>query len=191
MSATTSGRAAVETGAARVHGALARFSGPGELLRAAEEVRDAGYREFDCHSPFPIHGMDAAMGEKRSRLSWFVAACALFGFAGAVALQTWTSVDALPVVVAGKPFFSHVAFFPITFALTVLCSVVGAVVGLTFFIRQQYTHPVFHSDSFSASGSDDGFFISVLAVDGMFDREATAAFLREIGGTNVELLEET
>ena len=56
----------------RVHGYLAEFDSVKDLYHAAEEVRDAGYSRWDCHTPFPIHGLDAAMGVKRSKLPWFV-----------------------------------------------------------------------------------------------------------------------
>ncbi|MCB2211183.1 DUF3341 domain-containing protein [bacterium] len=172
-----------------VHGALAQFKDPADLMHAAEKMRDAGFKKWDTHSPFPIHGMDGAMGEKRSKLPWVVAFFAFVGFAGALTLQWWTSAEAYPLVLSGKPLFSHVAFFPITFAFAVLFSVLSTVIGLTFFIKQAYHHPVFFSDNFDRA-SDDGFFISVEAKDPQFDAQKTQDFLRSIGGTNIELLEE-
>ena len=55
-----------------VEGIIAEFENPAELIKAAEKMRDSDYKKFDCHSPFPIHGMDRAMGEKRSPLGWIV-----------------------------------------------------------------------------------------------------------------------
>ena len=90
-----------------VHGALARFADPAALMAAAEKVRDAGYTRFDCHSPFPIHGMDRAMGLKRSSLGWIVGFLALVGGLGGLGLQWWTSTIAYPLVISGKPFASY------------------------------------------------------------------------------------
>ncbi len=172
-----------------VHGAIAAFKDPADLLHAAEKVRDAGYKDWDTHSPFPIHGMDDAMGEKRSNLPWVVALFALVGFSSGLGLQAWASIDAYPLILSGKPLFSHVAFFPITFAFAVLCAVLSTVIGLIFFVKQSFHHPVFFSD-LHEKASDDGFLISVMATDKKFDAEQTVAFLNEIGGQDIELLEE-
>ncbi len=56
----------------RVYGYLAEFKSASALYKAAEKVRDAGFRKWDCYSPYPIHGLDGAMGIKRSILPWFV-----------------------------------------------------------------------------------------------------------------------
>ena len=71
------------------YGILAKFDSPKSLMHAAEKVRDEGFEKFDCHSPFPIHGMDEAMGLKRSKLGYLIGfmgmSGALFGFG----LQSW------------------------------------------------------------------------------------------------------
>lgn len=61
------------------YGVIARFNDPVELVHAAEKVRDAGFTDFDCHSPFPIHGMDDAMGLKRSKLGYLIGVMGLTG----------------------------------------------------------------------------------------------------------------
>lgn len=172
-----------------IQGALAEFDSPQALLNAATKVRNAGYRNWDCHSPFPIHGMDDAMGEKRSPLGWFVSIAAVAGFAVALYFQYWTSAVAYPIIISGKTYFSYMAFFPITFAVTVLFSVLTTVFGLVTLIRHAFHHPVFHSDNFSRA-SDDGFFVSVMGDDPRFDPKGTLEFLTSIGGRNVELLQE-
>ncbi len=173
----------------KVDGVLAEFSSPEEILKAAEKVRDAGYKSWDVHSPFPIHGMDGAMGEKRSPLGWIVSMAALTGVSGGLLMQWWMSAVDYKLVIAGKEFFSYQAFFPVTFALGVLFSVIFSVFGMLGLINVKFFHPVFHSDRFGKF-SDDGFFISILSDDSNFDKEKTSQFLSEIGGSNVELLEE-
>ena len=173
----------------KVHGALAEFEGPQALLDAASKMKQAGYKVWDTHSPFPIHGMDDAMGEGRSPLGWFVSAAAFAGFALALYFQYWTSAVNYPIIIAGKTYFSYMAFFPITFAVTVLFSVLTTVGGMVALVRHAFYHPVFFSNNF-AKASDDGFFVSVLANDPKFDAKATSEFLASIGGSNVELLEE-
>ncbi|GBE30473.1 MAG TPA: DUF3341 domain-containing protein [Bacteroidetes bacterium] len=173
----------------KVQGALAEFSNPSEILHAAEKVRDAGFHEWDVHSPFPIHGMDDAMGERPSPLGWMVSIAALTGVTGGLAMQWWMNAVDYKLVIAGKALFSYQAFFPVTFAMGVLLSVVTAVFGMLWLNKLRYHHPVFSSDNFERS-TDDAFFISILAEDKKFDPKKTPQFLEEIGGINVELLED-
>jgi len=170
---------------------LAEFAGPGSLLEAARQVRTAGYTKFDCHSPFPIHGMDAAMRLKRSPLGWIVGLAAVIGTSSALGLQWWTSTIDYPLVISGKPLFSFQAYVPVTFALGVLLSAVAALVGmLALNGLPRLHHSVFHSDRF-AKFSDDSFFVSIEADDPLFDTEKTREFLQHIGGENVEVLRES
>ena len=111
------------------YGALARFAGPKELFHACEQVRDAGYRRWDAHTPFPVHGLESAMGLPTSKLPFLSLVTGLTGVAGALLLQWWVSVKAYPLVISGKPLFSWPAFVPVTFELGVLLAAFGAVVA--------------------------------------------------------------
>ena len=165
---------------------LAEFAGPGELLRAAERVREAGYKKYDCHSPFPIHGMDRAMGLGRSAVGYIAGICGLLGGAFAMWLQWWTSTIDYPMVISGKPFFSYQAYIVVTFGLTILGAAFGAVIGMLIVNRlPQWFHGVFYSKNFGRF-SNDAFFVSIEAEDPKFDPEQTSRFLESIGGTNVE-----
>ena len=173
----------------RALGILAEFDNPAELLAAATKVRDAGYKCFDCHSPFPVHGMDSAMGIGASKLGWLVALGGFTGAACAVLMQWWMSAVDYPVVISGKPFFSFQAFVPITFELTILFSAFATVLGmLAFNFLPRYNHPVFESERFSKV-TDDSFFVSIEATDSRFDSSKTKKFLESIGGKNVEILQ--
>ncbi len=171
------------------YGLLARFDTPGALLTAAAEVRKAGYTRFDCHSPFPIHGMDQAMGLKRSSLGWVIGLFGFGGVAGGAILQWWTGTIAYPLVISGKPFFSFQAYLPVAFALGVLLAAFSAAIGMLVFNRlPRPFHPLFSSSHFSRVG-DDGFFISIETADPQFDGDKTRAFLEAIGGADVEVIE--
>lgn len=175
---------------AKIIGALAEFDGPGPLLAAARRVRDAGYKHFDCHSPFPVHGMDEAMGLGRSALGWVVGFMAMVGVVSAIGLQWWTSSVDYKFVISGKPFFSFQAYVPITFGVGVLLSAITAVFGMFHFNRlPRLNHPVFTSERF-AKFSTDGFFVSIEASDGKFNPAETLAFLKTIGATHAELLQD-
>jgi len=168
-------------------GMFAQFDGAESLLRAAAGLRGAGYRRFECHSPFPIHGIDEATGEPRSRLGYISAFMALIGGSGAILLMGWTSAVNFPLVISGKPFFSYQAFIPITFALAVLFAAVGTLLGMIGLIHMRFHHPVFDSERFRRF-SDDGFSVSIQASDPHFDLEKTQSLLVSLGGNHIEVL---
>lgn len=178
-----------EAGGRTVWGALAELSTPGALLRAARELRGAGYERLDAHSPFPVHGLERALGLARSPVPWFVLVLGLGGAAAGMALQWWVSVEAYPLVVSGKPFFSWPAFVPIMFECGVLGGALGAVFGFLAMARlPRHHHPLFESQRFERMG-DDRFFLSVEAEDPLFDPDGTPALLRRLGAEHVELVE--
>lgn len=189
----------------RVYGYLAEFKSASALYKAAEKVRDAGFRRWDCYSPYPIHGLDKAMGMKRSILPWFVFFGGMTGTATAFVLATLTQTDVwsfmpwlekaaetYPTVVQGKPtnIFTVPAFFPIMFELTILFSGFTVLFGVLALMKlPRLNHPLFASNQFHRA-TDDGFFIALEARDSKFSPEGTRSFLEEIGGANIELVEE-
>lgn len=180
----------MSNGQNKIVGIIAKFDSTADLLHGAEKTRDAGYKKFDCHSPFPIHGMDQAMGLKRSILGWIVGLAAIIGTSGGLILQWWTSAVDYPLVISGKPLFSYQAFVPVTFGVGVLLSAFAALIGmLALNGLPRYHHPVFYSDIFRQA-TDDGFFISIESDDPKFDINQTRSFLESIGAKNIEMLEE-
>lgn len=172
----------------KTYAILAEFAGPAELLEAARGIRNAGYRRFDCHSPFPIHGMDAAMGLRRSPVGLIVGGMCLLGAAAAFALQSWVSTSAYPLVISGKPLWSWQAFVVVTFAMFVLFGTAGAVFGMLRLNRlPRLHHPLFYSDRFRRA-SDNGFMVSIDAGDLEFDVDKTPAFLASLGALHTELV---
>lgn len=171
------------------YGVLAEFPGVKALYRACERVRDAGFTKWDAHTPFPVHGLDRAMGLKATKLPFVVLVMGLSGAAGGMLLQWWVAAKAYPLVISGKPLFSWPAFVPVTFELGVLFGALGALFGmLTFNQLPMLWHPLFKSRQFEKV-TDDGFFISIESWDPKFDARQTGEFLSEIGATHVELIE--
>ncbi|GAB4197999.1 MAG: DUF3341 domain-containing protein [Sandaracinaceae bacterium] len=169
---------------------LAEFETPKDVFRAAEKVRDAGYRRWDVHTPFPVHGMDRAMGLSDSRLGWIVLACGLTGCSLAFLLIWFTNGVDYPIVIGGKPPFSFPSMVPVMFELTILLSAFGAVLGMLGLNQlPRHHHPVFYSERFER-GTDDRFFISVEASDEKFDLEGTRALLESLSPTHLELIQE-
>jgi hypothetical protein len=180
-----------ESDADQVYGLLAEFSDPGALLHAAEAVREEGYRHFDTHSPFPIHGMDEAMGlGNASAVGVFTFLGGVTGFATAYLLQWWTAAVDYPLNISGKPFFAVEPSVPIMFELTVLFAAFGAVAGMLALngLPRPY-NPLFYSDRFEGA-SDDRFFLHVAASDDQFDAEETATTLRRLGALHIELVQD-
>jgi len=174
--------------AKKVVGIVARYESPGELLHAAEKLTGLGYRKFDAHSPFPIHGMDDAMREKRSRVSYFAAAAALFGGVGLLTLIWWVHTVAYPLIISGKAFFSYQAFFPPIFAISVLSAAFGALISFGGLMDLRFHHPLFESELF-ATFSDDGFIIAIEADDKNFDQVKTKELLGSLGAVELEMVE--
>jgi hypothetical protein len=168
---------------------LAEFATPDELVAAAVGFRDAGYTDWDTHSPFPVHGMERAMGMGRSRVPLYVLVLGLAGAAGGMLLQWWTATIDYPMVISGKPYFSWPAFVPIMFECGVLGGAAGAVLGFLLLSRlPQPFHPLFASERFERF-SDDRFFISIESADPRFDRAATEELLGRLGAEHVEAIE--
>jgi hypothetical protein len=171
------------------YGILAEFATPADLYHACERVRDAGFTRWDAHTPFPVHGLAAAMGLRRSPLPWIVLGMGLMGAALGFVLQWWVHASAYPLVISGKPYFSWPAYVPITFELGVLFGALGAVLGMLGLNQlPMHHHPLFRSKVFERV-TDDAFFISIEAWDPRFDPSATRKLLESMGARSVELLE--
>ena len=174
----------------KIFGLLAEYESASAVYHACEKVRDAGYRRWDVHTPFPVHGMDGAMGLSDSRLGWIVLACGLTGCSLALGLIWWTNGIDYPLVIGGKPPFSFPSSVPVMFELTILLSAFGAVLGMLGLNQlPRHHHPVFYSSRFER-GTDDRFFISVEASDDKFDLDETRVLLESLSPSHLELIQE-
>jgi hypothetical protein len=113
----------------------AAFDDETALLRATRAVRRAGVPIADAFTPYPVHGLDEAMGLPRSRLTWVCFGAGLTGAASAMGFEIWSSAVSWPLNVGGKPFASIPAFVPITFELTVLSAALAS--AFFFFFRSR------------------------------------------------------
>jgi Protein of unknown function (DUF3341) len=173
-------------------GVAAEFDSARDLFYAAEQMRDAGFTRFDVFSPFPIHGMDAAMGLKRSVLGKIIFLGGLMGFLAAVTIQFVPSSFIYPLIVMGKPtnLFTVPAFFPIMFEFTVLISAFTAVLGMLIMNGlPRLNHPMFNWERFKRV-SDDKFFCVIEKRDPKFTEREVRDFLESLGGRNVTRVHE-
>jgi mono/diheme cytochrome c family protein len=170
----------------KLYGLLAEYESPGALIEAAKKVRKAGYTKFDCHSPFPVHGIDPAMGIKPTILPMLTFGAGIAGTALALLMQTWMNNWAYPWNVGGKPLISLPMQIPIAFEVTVLLAAFATFFGMWGLNKlPQVWHPLFTSDNFMKA-SCHGFFVAIEAEDPKFDEEATKITLEEAGATEVE-----
>ncbi len=174
-----------------LYGVLAEFRHPGALLEAARSVREAGFKRFDVHSPFPIHGMDRAMGLGNSLVGWLTVGGGIAGMALGVWLQWWTSAVDYPINISGKPFFAIEPSIPVIFELTILLAALSTVIGMFALngLPRPY-NPLFYSDRFRKV-TDDGFFLHIAASDRRFDLESTQKLLRDLGATHIETIRDS
>lgn len=165
---------------ARLHGLyglMAEFDTPEELLAAAQRARDAGYRQMDAYTPFPVEGLAEAIGFRRTWLPLIVLIGGIIGCLSGYLLQYWTSVIDYPLNIGGRPLHSWPAFVVVTFELTILFAALSAVLGMLALngLPMPY-HPVFNVPRF-AFATRDRFFLCLEATDPQFDREETRRFL--------------
>jgi hypothetical protein len=166
------------------------FSSAADLLDSIRAVRKKGYRKLDAFTPFPVHGIDEAMGESRSKLGYVIAACGITGIIIAQALQYWTAAVDYPLIIGGKPFYAVEFSIPITFELMVLLAAFAAVFGmLAFNGLPRFNHPVFNYSNYERA-TDDGFVLVVEKDGNQFDPDAIVKMLNELGGAQTEIVHE-
>jgi hypothetical protein len=174
---------------ARIAGLLAQFDDVPSLIEGCEKVRDAGYKKWDAHASFPVHGLNDAMGLRATRLPYFVFLCGLMGCGLALLMQWWMNAVDYPYIISGKPIFSLPANVPIIFELTVLISAFGTFFGM--FAANglpRYHHPLFYSERFQQVTTDK-FFIFIDSADPRFDESATRALLESLNTAAIEAVE--
>lgn len=185
----------------RTWGLAAEFDSPGKVLKAAEKVHEAGYRWWDCCTPFPVHGLDQAMGIRPTILPVLVFFAGMTGTLIAFALQTFTNatdwniwamvwVTGYPYLISGKPMMSLPAFIPVMFEMTILLAATTAT--FVMYIMNglpRLSHPLFSNKRFRRV-TDDKFFIVIEARDPKYFHDRTTALLESLGADAVEEVKE-
>lgn len=173
-----------------LYAVVAEFSSPEALVVAATALRGKGFTRMDACTPFPVHGIDEALGIRRSPLGWFALAAGVTGAGLALLLQWWTAAVDYPLLVGGKPLFAFEPSIPITFELAILLAAFATVGGM-FALNglPRLYHPLFHYEGFPKA-TNDKFLLAIEAQDAHFHPEATQAMLRELGAEATALVEE-
>ncbi len=161
----------------KFHGWMAEFADEDAMLKTARKVRDAGYTETDAFTPFPVHGIDEALGIRPTVLPWIVLCLGMTGTTTAFVMQIWMNAIDYPYIISGKPFLSIPAFVPVGFELTILFSAFTTFLGMLALNRLvRYSNPVFTNPRFDRV-TDDRFFLFVNAKDKYFNRESVRELL--------------
>lgn len=162
----------------------ASFADPHHLLEAVKRLKQEGFPVIDTYSPFPVHGMDEAIGLKPSRLPRACLAFGCLGLAIALGVQIWTSAYDYPLIVGGKPLISLPAFIPVSFELTVLLAGLGVVASLFVVsgMRPKFKVPNLHP------GVNDDRFVVAAEIQAGASFAGVQALMASLGALETELL---
>ena len=174
---------------AALHGLAAEYEAPEQVLAAARAAHEAGYRQMDAYTPYPVEGLDGALGQAPSKLGFVVLLVGISGVLLGFLMQWWATVEFYPMNVGGRPLNSWPNFIVITFEITVLLSALTA----AFFMLARNGLPSLYHSIFNAPGferaSRDRFFLCIESSDPRFDRVDTRSFLERTDALSVNEVE--
>ncbi|MBS1492716.1 MAG: DUF3341 domain-containing protein [Bacteroidetes bacterium] len=170
----------------KVHSVTAIFNTPDEIIHAARETSNAGYDKYDVYTPYPVHGMDAAMRLKDTMVGKFAFVAGLAGLTTAVSMIGYMSGIDYKNIIGGKPYFNLTASVPIMFELTILLTGVLSIFGMLLLWNKlpQISNPL-HDTDFMKWASTEKYGIAIEADDAQFDIEKVKSFLAGVGGKDV------
>ena len=171
-------------------GMLAEYATPADLMHAAEKIRDAGFRRWDVFSPYPIHGMNQAMGLKNSKVGWFGFTGGVIGYTTGMVMIWWMNAHDYPILVGGKPMFSPHYAFPPSYELTILFTAFGSILGMMFLNRlPKLYNPLFKCERFKLV-THDRYFLVVETTDPKYSEAETRTLLESTGSKHIEIVED-
>ncbi|MGZ3713000.1 MAG: DUF3341 domain-containing protein [Bdellovibrionota bacterium] len=168
------------------HGAVAYFTTGQSILVAARAAREKGFANVETYTPFPLHGLDEALGLKPSIVPWATFIGGVTGFTVALGLQVWTSAIDFPINVGGKPYVSFPAFIPILFELTVLIGGLSTA-GFMCFLAGL---PNLNHNPFDPRTSDDRFALYIPFLGQKSSAGEVESFLNTLHAEKVTLVTE-
>ncbi len=171
-------------------GVLGNFKDPNAIMNAATKTNQAGFRDFDCFTPYPLHGLDRAMGIKRTILPYISFTGGIAGLATAIGLQSWTGGVDYKLNIGGKQLFAFQFSVPIDFELTVLLCAISTVVGLFALCRIPTWWHAFQHDAGFRKATDDEFVLGIYAKDDRFHEESVVNFMKSLGAQDVRVVYE-
>lgn len=172
------------------YGILAEFETPAATIHAAEKVRDAGFRRWDVFTPYPVHGMDKAMGLKHSPVGWFTFLGGVTGFITGNLMIWWMNAHDYAIAVGGKPYYSPFSAFPPSYELTILFGAFGSLFGMMILNRlPRLHHPLLKNRRFKGA-THDKFYVVIESADPKYSEAESRKLLESAGARHIELVEE-
>ncbi len=173
------------------YGLMAVFETPADAMHAAEQVRDAGYSKWDVHTPFPVHGMDAAMGLPNSKVGWFTFIGGVTGYTTGMTMIWWMNAFDYKIVIGGKPMYSPFYTFPVSYELTILLASFGSLIGMFLLNRlPRLHHPLLKNRKFCQGATHDKFILVIETADPKFNADETRKLLASAGSKHIEMVED-
>ena len=174
----------------QAYGLMAEFDTPAAAMSAAEKIRDEGFERWDVFTPYPVHGMDKAMGLKNSKVGYFSFIGGVTGYATGMLMIWFMNKIDYGIPVGGKPLFSPFSAFPPSYELTILFGAFGSLLGMLFLNRlPRLHHPLLKHRRF-ALATHDKFFIVVECSDPKYSEAETRKLLEAAGCKRMELVED-
>ncbi len=163
-----------------LHGVIAEFEQPEQLVAAARRARAEGYRNMDAYTPYAVEGLSQALGMNRTWIPLITLIGGILGGTGGYFMLWYSRVISYPLNIGGRANHAWPAFIPITFEMTVLGASLAAFFGCLLLNKlPQLYHPVFNAPTFELA-SQTRFFLCVEAIDPKFDLDGTTAFLQTL-----------
>lgn len=157
------------------------------LMSAVKKVKAERYHIEEIYTPFPVHGLDKAMGLAPTRIAITAFMYGLVGLTVAIVMMNYIMIEDWPQNIGGKPSFSYIenmpAFVPIMFELTVFFA--AHLMVITFYLRSRMW-PFKNAENPDPRTTDDHFLMEI-AVDG--NEEALASLLKETGAVEINLID--
>lgn len=166
-----------------LYGLLGEFETTDQVINAATQAHVAGYRNMNGYTPFPVHGLSEALGQKPTRLPLAIFIGGVLGGCAGYFMLYYACVISYPINIGGRPLHSWPAFIPITFEMTVLGAAGTAFLGMLARNGLPHpNHPLFNVPAFTLA-SRNRFFLSIQSTDPLFDVDRTRQFLIDLGAT--------
>lgn len=159
------------------------FEEEGVLFDAVKKVRKSGYKLHDVYTPFPIHGLDKAMGLRDTSIHTAGFLYAIFGTTTAFSFMTWAFTADWQLNIGGKPHFAIPAWIPIMFEFTVLCACVGMVITFCYLCQLA---PFVRKHHFHLRATDDKF-VMVIECTSKTNEGELSSFLTGAGAKEVNV----
>jgi molybdopterin-containing oxidoreductase family membrane subunit len=176
--------------AAPPYGLLVEFNNTADILAAADAVRSAGFQRWDVFTPFPVHGLDEAMGLRNSPVGWFSFIGGVAGYTSGMLMIWYMNAFDFPILVGGKPMFSPFYPFVPCFELTILLGAFGAVLGMLWLNSlPRLHHPLLKQPRF-ARVTHDKFCLVIERGDPHWSVPEISALLKPHGAAVIEFVEE-